>query len=145
MSHHMGTNLGVFCPGLEIKYYSYQIPSCCVDSHSFPPHSVHFSRSVMSNSLQPHGLQHARLPCPTPTPGTCSKSCPLSQWCYSTISSSIVPFFSCLQSFSAWRTFPMSQLFASVVQSTGVSAPASVLPRNIQDWFPLGLTGLISL
>ena len=106
--------------------------------------SVQFSCSVVSNSLWPHGLQHARLPCPSTTPGACSNLCPLSQWCHPTISSSVVPFSSCLQSFSASRSFPMSQFFASGGQSIGVSASASVLPMNIQDWFPLGLTSLIS-
>ena len=93
------------------------------------------------DSLQPHGLQHARLPCPSPTPGACSNLCPLSQWCHSTISSTVVPFSSCLKSFPASGSFPMSWLFALGGQSTGVSASASVLPINIQDWFPLGLTG----
>ena len=101
-----------------------------------------FSHSVMSDSLRPHGLQHAWFPCPSPTPGACSNSCPSSWWCHSTISSSVVPFSSCLQSFLASRTFPMSQVFASGDQSIGASS--SVLPMNIQDWFPLGLTGLIS-
>ena len=99
----------------------------------------------MSNSLQPHGLQHARLPCPSPTPGTCSNSCPSSRWCYPTISSSIVPFSSCLQSVPPSESFPVSQFFSSGGQSIGTSASASVLPMNIPDWFPLGLTGLISL
>ena len=106
--------------------------------------SVQFSCSVMSNSLRPHGLQHARPPCPSPAPGVCSNSCPSSQWCYPTISSSVIPFSSCLQSFPASGSFPVSQFFASGGQSTGASASASVLPVNIQDWFPLGLTGLIS-
>ena len=92
----------------------------------------------------PHGLQHARLPCPSPTPGVCSNSCPSSQWCHPTISSSVIPFSSYLQSFPASGSFPLSQFFASGGQSIGVSASASVLPMNIQDWFPLGLTGLIS-
>ena len=100
---------------------------------------------ILSDSLQPHGLQHARLPCPSPIPRTCSNSCSSSQWCHPTISPSVVPFSSCLQSFPASRTFPMSQLFASGGQSIGVTVSASVLPRNIQDWFPLRLTGLISL
>ena len=108
-------------------------------------HSVQFSHSVMSNSLWPHGLQHARLPCSSPTPGACSNSCPFSRRCHPTISSSVVPFSSCLQSFLASGSFPMSQSFASGGQSIGASASASVLPMNIQDWFPLGLTGLISL
>ena len=106
--------------------------------------SVQFSCSVMSNSLRPHESQHARLPCPSPTPGVYSNSCPSSQWCHPTISSSVVPFSSCPQSFSASGSFPMSQLFAWGGQSTGVSASASVLPMNIQDWFPLGWTGWIS-
>jgi len=104
-----------------------------------------FSHSVMSNSSWPHGLQHARLPCPSPTPRTCSNSCSSSQWYHSTISSSIILFFSCLQSFSASSSFPISQFFTSGSQSIKVSASASVLPMNIQGWFPLGLTGLISL
>ena len=103
-----------------------------------------FSYSVMSDSLWPHGLQHARLPFPSPSPGVCSNSCSLSWWCHSTISSSIVPFSSCLQS-SASRSFPVSQLFTSGGQSIGVSASASVLPMNIQGWFPSGWTDLISL
>ena len=100
----------------------------------------------MFNSLWPHGLQHARLPCPSPTPGACSNSCPSSQWCHPTISSSVIPFSSCPQSFPASGSFPVSQLFASGGQSIGVSASASVLPMNIQDWiFPLRWTGWISL
>ena len=90
----------------------------------------------MSNSLWPHGLQHARLPCPSPSPGACSNSCPLSRWCHPTISSSVIPFSSCLQSFLVSGSFPMSQLFTSYGQSIGASA--SVLPMNIQGWFPLG-------
>ena len=90
-------------------------------------------------------MQHARLPCPSPTPRACSKSCPLSRWCHPTILSSVVPFSSCLQSFPASGSFPMSQFFASGGQSTGTSGSASVLPMNIQGWFPLGLTDLISL
>ena len=97
----------------------------------------------MSDSLWPHGLQHARLLCPSPFPGVCSNSCPLSQWSHPTISSSVVPFFSCLQFFPASRSFPMSKLFASGGQRIGASA--SVLPVNIQSWCPLGLTGLFSL
>ena len=104
-----------------------------------------FSFWVMSDSLRPHGLRHARLPCPSLSPGACSNSCPLSPWCHPTISSSVVPFSSCLQPCPASEYFPMSQFFASDGQSIGVSASASVLPMNIQDWFPLGLTGLISL
>ena len=95
----------------------------------------------MSNSLQPHRLQHTRLPCPSPTPKAYSNSCPLSWWCHPTISSSVIPFSSCFRSFPGSRSFPVSQFFASGSQSIGVSASASALPMNIQDWFPLGLTG----
>ena len=105
--------------------------------------SVQFSRSVAFNSLQPHGLQHARLPCPSPTLGTFSNLCPLSQWYHPTISSSVIPFSSCLQSFPASGSFQMSQFFTSGGQSIGASASTSVPLMNIQDWFPLGLTGLI--
>ena len=104
-----------------------------------------FRCSVMSDSLGPHGRQHTRPSCPAPTPGVCSNSCPLSRWCQPTISSSIVSFSSCLQSFPASVSFPISQFFASGGQSIGVSASASVLPMNIQDWFPLGWIRLISL
>ena len=99
----------------------------------------------MSNSLQPLGLQHTRPPCPSPIPGACPNSCPSSRWYHPTISSSIIPFSSCLQSFPASRSFLMSQFFASGGQSFGVLTSASVLPMNIQDWFPLRLTGLITL
>ena len=102
-----------------------------------------FSRSVVSASLWPHGLQHTRPPCLSPIPRVYSNSCPLSQWCHPTISSSVVPFSSCIQSFLASESFLMSQFFAPGGQSIGASA--SVLPMNIQDWFPLGLTGLVSL
>ena len=111
----------------------------------YKTNSIQFNRSVVSDSLQPHGLQHTRLPCPSPTPRACSNSCPLSRWCHPTVSSSVVPFFSCLQYFSASVSFPMSQFFAPGGQSIGASASTSVLLMNIQDWFPLGLTGLISL
>ena len=107
--------------------------------------SVQFSGSVMSNSLRPNGLQHTRLPCPSPTPGAYSNSCPLSQWGHPTISSSGVPFSSRLQSFPASGSFPLSQFFASGGQSIGVSASTSVLPTNTQDWSPLGWTSWISL
>ena len=106
--------------------------------------SVQLSHSVMSNSLRPHGLWHARPPCPSSIPRAYLNSCPLSQWCHPTISSSIVPFSSCLQSFPASGSFP-SQFFASSGQSIGVLASASVLPKNIQDGFSLGWTGWISL
>ena len=108
------------------------------DSKAFSPQ---FSHSVVSNSLLPRGLQHARLPCPSATLRAYSNSCLLSQWCHPTISSSVVPFSSCLQSFPASGSFQMNQFFTSGGQSIGVSASASVLPMNIQDWFPLGLTG----
>ena len=104
-----------------------------------------FSCSVVSDSLWLHGLQHARLSCPSWSPGVCSDSCPLSLWCHPTISSSVTPFSSCLQSFPASGSFPMSWLFTSGSQSVGALAAASVLPMNTQGWFPLGLTGLISL
>ena len=106
---------------------------------------VKFSHSVVSNPLQAHGLHDARLPCPSPIPGACSNSCTSSQWCHPTISFSTVPFSSCLQSFQASGSVPMSQLFASGDQSIGVSASVSVFPMNIQCWCPLGLTGFISL
>ena len=105
---------------------------------------VQFSHSVMSDSLQPHGLQHTRLPCPSPTPRAYSNSRPSSWWCHPTISSSVIPFSSCPQSFPASGSFPISQFFTSGGQSIGVSASASTLPMNIQDWFPLGWTGWIS-
>ena len=101
-----------------------------------------FSHSVMSDSLQPHGLQHARLPCPSPTPGACSNLCPSSWWCHQAISSFVVPFSSYLQSLLALGSFPMSQFFSSGGQSIGASVSASALPMNIQDWFPLEL-GLV--
>ena len=114
-----------------------------VDSLIYP--SVQFSHSVVSDALQPHWLQQTRPPCPSLTPGVYSNSCPLSQWCHPTISSSVVPFSSHLQSFPASGYFLVSQFFPSGGQSIGVSASASVLPMNIQNWFPLGLTGWISL
>ena len=104
-----------------------------------------FSRSLMSASLQSHGLQHVRPPCPSLTPRACSNLCPLSRWCHPTISSSIIPFCSCPQFFPASGSFLISQLFVWGGQSIGASASASVLPMNIQDWFPLGLTDLIFL
>ena len=118
-----------------------------------PPSTVHSFTMVWLSSVQllicvqslrPHGLQHARLSCPSPTPGACSNSCPLSQWCHPTISSSVIPF-SCLQCFTALGSFPMSQFFTSGAQSTGASTSASILQMNIQDRFPWRLTGLISL
>ena len=113
----------------------------CIHSLS----SVQFSRSVVSDSLRPHEPQHARPPCPSPTPGVHSNSHPSSQWCHLAISSSVVPFSSCPQSLPASESFPVSQLFTCGGQSIGVSASASVLPMNTQDWPPLGWTGWISL
>ena len=107
--------------------------------------SIQFSHSVVSSSLRPHELQHARPPCPSPTPRVYPNSCPLSRWCHPTISSSLVPFSSCLQSFSTSGSFQMSQLFASGGQNIGLSASTSVLPMNTQDWSPLGWAGWISL
>ena len=107
--------------------------------------SVQFSCSVVSDFLRPHEMQHARPPCPSPTPRACSNSCPSNQWCYPTISSFVVPFSSSLHSFPASRSFNKSQLFTSGGQSIGPSASASVLPMNIQDWFPLRWIGWISL
>ena len=125
-------------------------PACCLDAA--PPLTlipsfllIQFSRSVTSNSLWPHGLQHARPPCPAPTPGVYSNSCLLSQWCHPTISSSVVRFSSRLQSFPASGSFPMSQFFTSSGQKYWSFTSASVLPMNIQDQFPLGWTSLISL
>ena len=106
---------------------------------------IQFSRSVVSDSLWSCGLQHTRCPCPSPTLRVYSNLCPLSQWCHPTISSSVIPFSSCLQSCPASGSFPMNWFFASRGQSTRASASASVLPLNIQDWFSLGLTCLISL
>ena len=125
----------IFMP-LNILYFTQNL---------FP--SVQFSHSVVSNSLWPHGLQHTRPLCPTPTPGAYSNSCPSSRWCHPTISSSVIPFSSHLQSFPASGSFQLSQLFTSGGQSIRVSALASVLPMNIQDWFPLGIfrTDFLSL
>ena len=116
-----------------------------VSQDTYKYFSVQFSRSVMSDSLRPHESQHARPPCPPPTPGVHWNSCPSSWWCHPTISSSVFPLSSCPESLPASETFPMSQLFAWGGQSTGVSALASVLPMNNQDWSPLGWSGWISL
>ena len=121
-----------FSPWYLIQYYTYSS-------------SVQFSRSVVSDSVWPHESQHARPPCPSPTPGVHLDSRPSNQWCHPAISSSVVPFFYCPQSLPTSESFPMSQLFAWGGQSSGVSALASVLPKNIQDWFPLGWTGWVSL
>ena len=124
-----------------LSCFSYMIPgSLCVCFSS-----VQFSHSVVSDSLRPHGPQHSRSPCPSPTPRVYPYSCPLSRWCHPTISSSFVPFSTFLQSFPASGTFPVSQLFTSGGQSIWVSTSKSVLPMNTQDWSPLGWTGWISL
>ena len=123
--------------------------SCNIILGSIKKHSIWEYALVLlllfSCSLQPHGLQHARLFCPSPSPGACSNSCPLSQWCHPTILSSVVPFSSCLQSFPASGSFLISWLFASGGQSTGASVSASILLKNTQDWFPLWWTDWISL
>ena len=132
----------LFLPSVDFSFnwsitaIQYWASFCC---------SVQLSCSVVSNSLRPHEPQHARPPCPSPTPGVYPNSCPLSWWCHPAISSSVICFSSCPQSFPASGSFQMSQLFASGGQSTGVSASRSILPMNTQDWFPLGWTGWISL
>ena len=124
--------------------YTWKDENFCLKWYIYP--DIHqFSHSVTSDSLRQHGLQHARPPCPSPTPAACSNSCPLSQWCHPTSSSSIVPFSSCPRSFPVSGSFPMTQFFTSGGQNIGVSASTSVLPMNIQDWFPLGWTDWISL
>ena len=115
------------------------------DRYTYQFTSVQFSHSVMSNSLPLHGLQHSRPPCPSPTPGVYSNSCPLSRWCHPTISSSVISFSSRLQSFPASGAYPMSQFFELGGQSIGASASTSILPMNIQNWFPLGWTGLLAV
>ena len=120
-------------------------PGCCYRGSPTQISSVWFSCSILSDSLWPHGLQHARPPCPSPTLGVYPNSCPLSLWCHPPISSSVVPFFSRLQSFPALRSFPMSQLFASGGQTIGVSASTSFVPMNTLDWSPLEWTGWLSL
>ena len=127
----------------EPRYFNALFWCMSSTSHS-KVQSVQFSHSVVFNSLWSHELQHAKLPCTSPTPRVCSHSCPLSRWCHPTISSSVVPF-SYLQCFPASGSFPISQLFTSDGQSIGISASASDLAMNIQDWFPLELTGWISL
>ena len=118
---------------------------CAAQPNNNYYYSVQFSRSVVSDSLRPHELQHSRPPCPSPIPGVYSNSRPSSQWCHPAISSSVVPFSSCPQSLPASQSFPMSQLFTWGGQSTGVSALASFLPKNTQDWSPLEWTGWITL
>ena len=151
----MGLSRQAYCSGLPLPSPG-DLPDPGIDAgspvlqaNSLPsklPWKHHqFSCSVMSNSLWLHGLQHTRLPCPSPTPRAYSSSSPLSWWSHPTISSSVVPFSSRLQSFPTSGSFSIMPFFPSGSQSFGVSAPASVFPMNIQDWFPLGLTGLISL
>ena len=117
---------------------------CPVGIEELRSHFLLFSCSVVSNSLRPHGLQHAKLPCPSPAPWACSNSWPLCRWCHPTISYSVIPFSSCLRSFPGSGYFPMSRFFTSDGQSIRVSASTSVLPMNIQDWFPLGWTSWVS-
>ena len=130
--------------GLKLNFQKMKIMASGLIT-SWPISSVKFSRSVVSDYLHPHGLQHARPPCPSPTPGVYPNSCLLSRWCHPAISSSVVPFSSCLQSSPGSGSFQMSQFFASGGQSMGVSASTSVLPVNTQDQSPLGWTGWISL
>ena len=120
-------------------------PRAPISNNFSNTNSVQFSRSVMSDSLQPHELQHARPPCLSPTPGVYPNSCPLSRWCHLMSSSSVVLFSFCLQYCPTSRSFPVSHFFASGGQNIGISASPSVLPMNTQDWFPLGWTGWISL
>ena len=138
--YHAVTSL---LPSIKQEYFIHRF--CQKSECPRIPVSVQFSHSVVSSSLRPHGLQHARLPCPSPTSGVYSNPCPSSRWCHPTISSSVVPFSSCPQSFPASGFFQMSQLFALGGQIIGVSASTSVLPMNTQDWSPLGWTGWISL
>ena len=136
--------------GIAFKFYHLRIDFFTMLTLSnrlqdFLSNSVHFSQSVVSDSLRPHEPQHARPPCPSPTPRVYWNSCPSSRWCHPTISSSVVPFSSCLESFAASGSFPVSQLFAWGGQIIGVSASALVLPMNTQNWSALGWTGWISL
>ena len=128
------------CPISKSKTFQYKCQGSVLGQSSVSQ----FSHSVVSDSLRPHE-PHTRPPCPSPTPGVYSNSCPLSRWCHPAISSSVIPFSSCPQSFPASRSFPMSQLFSWGGQNIGVSASASVLPMNTQDWSPLGWTSWISL
>ena len=154
MSTHMSKLMTLYILNMAVLYINCtsinmvkpnQRPRIALTVYSVQFSSVQFSHSVMSDSLWPHGLQHSRLPYPLPTPEAYSNLCPPSRWCHPTILSSDVPFSSCLQSFTSSGSFPMSQRFASGGQSIGVSVSASVLPMNMQDWFPLGWTDLISL
>ena len=139
-------SLGEICSDYFLNLLRWYVGSVfCVDLKMWGIISIQFSPSVVSSSLQPHEAQHTRPPCPSPAPGVYPNSCPLSRWCHLTISSSVVPFSSCLQSFPTSGSFQMSQHFTSGGQNIGVSASTSVLPMNTQDWFPLGWTGWISL
>ena len=147
-----GNHLGCFIAFIDVCTHGFIFSKtfnkylCLGHYDSFKLYKVvQFSSSVVSNSLWPHGLQYTMPPCPSPTPRVHSNSCPLSQWCHPTISSSVIPFSSCLQSLPASGSFPMSQFFTSGGQSIGASDSASILPMNIQDSFPLGWTGWISL
>ena len=137
----MGTLVLFLVLGKCFQFFTIEDNVCC----GFIISSIQFSHPVVSDSLQPHESQHARPPCPSPTPRVYSNSCPLSQWCHPANSSSVIPLSSCPQALPASVSFPMSQLFAWGGQSTGVSASAAVLPMNTQDWSPLGWTGWISL
>ena len=139
----LDSSLKPYCVASFIHVHKGELSKGRILSRCLSP--TQFSCSVVSDSSWPHGPQHARPPCPSPTPRACWNSCPLSQWCHPTISSSVVPFSSRLKSFPASGSVHMSQLFASGGQSIGVSASKSVLPMNIQDWFPLGWTGWISV
>ena len=149
---HLAWYVANRCSKILVNKWTFRIVTCCHFSpfNNFTTlekllSSVQFSRSVVSDSLQPHELQHARPPCPSPTPGVHPNPCPLSRWCHPTVSSSVVPFSSCLQCFPASGSFQMGQLTAAGAQSIGVSASTSVLPKNTQDWSPLRWTGWISL
>ena len=128
----------------KLKNNRYMYMHKCITLYTWNHHNI-VNHSVLSDFLRPHELQHSRPPCPSPTPGVHSNSCPSNRWCHPAISSSVIPFFSCPQSLPASESFPMSQLFSSSGQSIGVSASASVLPMNTQDSSPLGRTGWISL
>ena len=143
-SFHSNMSHSVLVLGLGASCYSPLLISHAFFTYPFLS-SVQFSRSVVSDSLRPHELQHTRPPCPSPTPGVHSNSCPSSRWCYPVISSSVIPFSSCPQSLPSSESFPMSQLFAWGGQSTGVLALASFLPKKSQGWSPLEWTGWISL
>ena len=140
------SNWGLLHCRQNLYHWAIRLMDCSLRVIYFIPENIQFnSVSVMSNSLWPHGLQHARHPCPSPTPRVYTNSCPLSQWRPPTISSSVVPFFSCHQSFPVSGSFQMNQFFASGGQSIGVSTSASVLPMSIQGWFPLGWTSCMYL